>query len=755
MLVSYIITMVFTVSIGVITYYSALNVVKKDAMESNLSNLKQSSEIINTHLKEVESVVAQIGFNPMIVSVLGSQSSRIEVQHPKAIEVWKYIQTYRFTSDFIRDFYITMNKSEIIISPTYLSLRLKLFYERSLQYSGMTFEQWREEFLNQYHASEYLPARQIKVNGNRDSYITYIQTLPFGSQNNITGTLIVLIEESKIQKLLNPEGLQEGGWFYIANAEGEILTSMSGNDGDMDMLGVELTGTEGFDQFKLAGQDMLVSYYTSPINEWKYVSAIPKSVVMKKVNAITETNTMILVIGLFIGIGIAIFFSNRHSKPVRKLIHKFGEAFSLEQHPESNEYHILDHSISRLIRNNEALNSEIDKQTPLLTAALFDRLFRGEFNDDAELAQALSDIRLSIAGSWFVVVVLRMEWLDETNHDQPYETANAKRAIIKELISRELGDRGFIHDLRQERIALLLKFAGEGEADRTQALDEFIHHISTLLNKHSDIKVSFGAGSIYGQLLDVYRSFNEASTAIELANPGRDEYIIRYKDIPKGNGSYCYPMEIEQRMINLVKSGNQNEVRKLLSQINTEVIASLKSSSDRMKPLLYDISATVYKLVQDVSQLHGGEKVLDYDEFLEHLITFYTFDEAFGYITQTLLDICESVNKQKRSHNTELKDSIIAYIQENFMDGRLCLASVADQYQINEVYLSQFFKEQTGENFSGYLERVRMNLARELLIEDKLTVEEIARQVGYLNSNTFYKAFKRIEGVSPRAFKNK
>ena len=341
------------------------------------------------------------------------------------------------------------------------------------------------------------------------------------------------------------------------------------------------------------------------------------------------------------------------------------------------------------------------------------------------------------------------------NRNEQHDLANVKRAMIKEVLSRELGDRGFIHDLRQERMAMLLKFSTESHTDCIQASNEWISHIHSQLYKHSDMNVVFGVGGIYDQLLDVYRSFKEASRAIESADYSRVKYIIRYEDIPKGVGSYYYPMEIEQRIMNLVKSGNEQEVSKQLAHIYSEAAAGRVTYSEGMKPLLYDISATVYKIHQDVSLQHERDKMTDYDEYIEQLNSFITFEEAFGYISRTLIDICESVNKAKKSHNTDLKDNIIAYIHENYMDGGLCLASVADRYDINEVYLSQFFKEQTGENFSNYIEKTRMKHARELLREDQLTVEEIARAVGYMNTNTFYKAFKRIEGVSPRAFKNK
>ena len=51
-----------------------------------------------------------------------------------------------------------------------------------------------------------------------------------------------------------------------------------------------------------------------------------------------------------------------------------------------------------------------------------------------------------------------------------------------------------------------------------------------------------------------------------------------------------------------------------------------------------------------------------------------------------------------------------------------------------------------------YLRLVRIDMAKELLKEDKYTVEQISEMVGYTNSRTFTRSFKSITGVTPKVF---
>lgn len=78
---------------------------------------------------------------------------------------------------------------------------------------------------------------------------------------------------------------------------------------------------------------------------------------------------------------------------------------------------------------------------------------------------------------------------------------------------------------------------------------------------------------------------------------------------------------------------------------------------------------------------------------------------------------------------------------------------MAEQVERPEKYISQLFKEVTGVNFSDHLIKVRMDQAIILLKESGLTVDEIAVRVGYNSSHSFRRAFKRLMGVSPSAYR--
>lgn len=753
LMVSYLLILLFTVSAGFFTYMEALKVVEKDAAQSNLMLLRQSSEVIDARLKEVENIVSQVSFHPKVSSILNVSDYDIKTEYYKAIDTWNYIQSYNLTSGFIYNFYLYFRNGNVIMSPRDFSLKLPLYYERLIHYSDMDYDDWYTEFIEKYHHEEFLPAKEIVIGGKSNTYITYLQSIPLGF-NNYKGVVIVLIEESQIHELLYRLDLSQEGWLVISDANGRMITSIMNGNKDTDISGIELIGEQGYNQQKINGQDMIVSFYTSPKNGWRYISAIPTRVVMEKADNIKRLNTIIVIGCLLTGIFIALFFAYRNTRPIRAIINKLSGILPVTYENTKNEYYYLDKSISSLIDNNEALQLEIEKQIPLLRSAFFNQLFGGEFSSNSEVEATIPDMGIKLNGKWFLVAVLRIEWLSRpVEAAEKRETINMKRVILKDLIQTQLGDHGFIHDLQHERMAVLMKFSYDDKKRCMDSTKEMLDQIMIKLNNHSDMQVSFGVGSLYSNLPDVYRSLKEALQALESGHSG--ESIMWYSDMAENDNGYYYPIEIEQRMMILIKAGNDEGVGDLLRNLWEENFSVRRISSDAAKLLMFDISATVYKLMNESFQMANKDGETGYGSFLEHVSSFNTIKGLYDYISEVAADLCRYAISLKKSHNTELRDSIIHYLDTHFHDGELSLAKVADFFGINETYLSQFFKEQTGENFSNYLEKTRMENACRLLENTSMPVNDIAREVGYINTNTFYKAFKRLKGISPGNYRTR
>jgi AraC-like DNA-binding protein/ligand-binding sensor protein len=94
------------------------------------------------------------------------------------------------------------------------------------------------------------------------------------------------------------------------------------------------------------------------------------------------------------------------------------------------------------------------------------------------------------------------------------------------------------------------------------------------------------------------------------------------------------------------------------------------------------------------------------------------------------------------------------FIHEHQAD-EISLGDVAHAVNTSTFYFCKLFKKATGLNFTDYLSRVRIEKAKNLLLNPNLRVSEIAFAAGFQSLTHFNRVFRRITGESPTAYRTK
>jgi AraC family transcriptional regulator of arabinose operon len=94
----------------------------------------------------------------------------------------------------------------------------------------------------------------------------------------------------------------------------------------------------------------------------------------------------------------------------------------------------------------------------------------------------------------------------------------------------------------------------------------------------------------------------------------------------------------------------------------------------------------------------------------------------------------------------------IEYLEIHFSQ-KISVLDIAQYVGLDRTYLSSLFKEKLGHSLQIYLLHYRMNRACELLKNQELTIGDISRSVGYTDPLLFSKMFKKVNNVSPKAFR--
>jgi len=114
----------------------------------------------------------------------------------------------------------------------------------------------------------------------------------------------------------------------------------------------------------------------------------------------------------------------------------------------------------------------------------------------------------------------------------------------------------------------------------------------------------------------------------------------------------------------------------------------------------------------------------------------------------------------------EIKDEINSYgvkskIQrvKNFVEKncykKIRLNDVADAVALSPKYLSRVFKQQMGIDFSDYRLKIQMDKAKTFLVKLDFNVNQVAEKLGYENSESFSRQFKKIVHFTPTEYRNR
>lgn len=130
--------------------------------------------------------------------------------------------------------------------------------------------------------------------------------------------------------------------------------------------------------------------------------------------------------------------------------------------------------------------------------------------------------------------------------------------------------------------------------------------------------------------------------------------------------------------------------------------------------------------------------------------------EAWQLLEVSLMEHVRAIQSKRKHGASQGIKTAVAFIEQNYMEEDLSLQVVAERMHISLSYASQSFKETMGVGFTQYLTGLRMEKAKEVLLQDlNCKTYEVATSVGYSDYPHFTKTFKKHFGCSPREYRKR
>ncbi|WNR42761.1 response regulator transcription factor [Paenibacillus roseipurpureus] len=391
---------------------------------------------------------------------------------------------------------------------------------------------------------------------------------------------------------------------------------------------------------------------------------------------------------------------------------------------------------NRQINMNEQMNAFRES---FLLRWVTNSVNKTEFREKAEIARFDTNI------DEYRIVLFKILNLD--NNLEKHRGALAIQEFLSQQFGATLKDLSFF-DSSYDLVAVLPERYFKCE---DLSLQDRLSSILTLLTAQTELQLLCTIGQIESDLFTAYRSYNTAKELQGYAFLLPPNSLITSDDIEKNrnDGEWYLDLPLEQ-INNFILSNKKEECLEITRIAFTKIHGNSQITPVMFKnailELLFQVSNTVKNTI-----IHPECIPLSFRNLYHRFAVSDKYEDLIGLVYETIRTACDLLSVRDNATNATIKQ-ILDYVKEN-SEQDLSLKTLSFQFNVNASYLGQLFRKETGILFSSYLNHLRIEKAKELLIHTDMKVTDISAKVGYLEPSHFYKIFKKATGVSPAQYK--
>ena len=370
-------------------------------------------------------------------------------------------------------------------------------------------------------------------------------------------------------------------------------------------------------------------------------------------------------------------------------------------------------------------NKELEE---MLQEQFFTDLLTGALKNEEEIDKKLKFIYNGLAGKRICLVDAGLSWENTENIEINSEKSNSS-IIIKNFLNFNDDGFAYIPILYNNSALQVISIFPDRKYDIA---------IDKLIKKHF-LKADKNAKSIFGICIE-YKGAKEYKSMLELAMKAIAESPLKKeasKDIRHIISEKDFLSLNEKK--NLLVAHVRNADRECANSLFQSLMAELKNMDIKVVHyFMVGLFATI-KENMDI-QIDGRiECQFKYDKTGQ----LDTVEKIQNWGIRRLCEIIEFVKANRTSAHINVIERVRQYINDNYSRD-ITLDGVSNISFLSPVYLSRLFKQKTGENFSDYIVKVRMQKAKELLRQPGYRIYEIGNMVGYKSTRHFYRIFKNV-----------
>lgn len=288
--------------------------------------------------------------------------------------------------------------------------------------------------------------------------------------------------------------------------------------------------------------------------------------------------------------------------------------------------------------------------------------------------------------------------------------------------------------------------AGEPDYNERIRMIDRLRQMTRQLGEKTGVGFRIGIGTVK-PMSEMRASYQEALRSLRSGS----DIVSHADDLPVAcEYEKDYPIALENSLFEALRRGQAEETGDAADRyfVWMEETQSGAEPSVRLKALEFVLWGEHLAFEDGGMGLYRFTDRQDYLEIAQN----WTIPELHRWFVSRLADCAHKIAGKTSDRTGSLVGRAKDYIDRHY-GSDISLDDVSRELDISPYYFSRLFKEGAGVTFIEYLTTLRMNRARELLLDPSVPVKDIGAAVGYQDPNYFSRLFRRQTGLSPSEFR--
>lgn len=726
-ILSYSVVLFLPLLILCLAFYSALmGRFTEEIADSNTRAIAQVQKNFDSQMEQI------IQLSYLIQNDASLHPAKIGNDIMAARQAVSTLSTYKSITTLPEIVMVYAEGGELIFSNSGV-LTPQRFFEQQYLYANHTLQDFIDTVAHPEGIVTWGSDSVKQFGGQSSDYITLFVAVQRG---NISPKIrsIYMIPVKRLRSVITDVASEYGGQVYVFDHLGEMIMTDQNAFPDDYTAQLKNLPVDEAQRLTVDGTEYFLSSARSKTTGWQYVIAMPVAAVEAPLNQILLKMALFIALTSLAG-GIAVyFFSVRHYKPLQQLRM---QALAYAPAAQGTELEQVSTVLRQLSTDSDSYRRRLENNRDTLVQSCLSHILRGS-ESAAMLERAKENgVDLTAIPRWMVVAVSFSE-----------KSSLAVSAVRSALMTESFGlSDAILCENPPDRGFMAILFPRERtEADCERFLTPLQEHLQNVLQ----CQLAFGV-SLPCEAYGLSTAYQQAVSVLNNKLILGSSFISFFADETEStrNQSYYPLQELETLQWNLLQ---------LDAEATTNCIHGIMRNISE-KGCSFPVARLICFDIINVT-LHGlyaiadSESIRPAGDMLERLAGFDTIQELVVLLEEVIQTACRSI-RQLRSAKTEDRVSRIRqYVETNCFDPNFSIYSVAEDFDLTPSNLSHYFKAQTGQSISDYVQTLRRTEACRLLTETNDSIQAIGEKVGMLNVSSFIRNFKQQTGLTPGQYRS-